>query len=668
MKKILTIMALVLASAGINAAPRTAEQALLIAKKFVGSSTMFKGSNAAMITLAPNSSAQMAKSVNMMTSTPSYYVCNIEKGGFVVVSGDDRFKEVLGFSLDGNFKSEEQLPDGLRYWLSFLSQEMEAAVAAGYEPRGIVASPITVNSAKSVEPLITTKWNQDKPYNNEIGTNKTGCVATGTAQVMRYWKYPTRGIGSHVGAYSPNYAADFGATVYDWDNMLDTYISGWETTEELSAVATLMKHLGVATDMRWGTSQSATPNSYAAFALVKYFGYNKNLYIENRDQMSLGAWKALLIEQLQTGHPLCYSGMDTGNVGHFFVCDGYDAATGQFHFNWGWGGYCDGYYEVTALEPGTGGIGAGAGKYNSYQTIFVNVQPEETGEPHVNFVCTTLQISGTQKNKITVSLVGLSNDNTGEVKGNLGLVVYDNAGNLVKYIPSGFTLPYQGFNIGTSFQDAIPYNVSLTEIPVGKYTVAPAAKSDENENPFRIRAKYDNINYYTMEVTETGVTLSPQQQIVSLESSNIVLTSNSEGNVFQNVVASFEVTVTNTSAQDFYDEIGVKISRGRGSNAIISVPAFVAAGETKTIVVSGAIPRTLNINDGYTVQPCYGENGSFSTFGNTATVNIKDESLGIHDISTVNTSATKAYNVAGQRVSGNANGMIIKNGVKYINR
>lgn len=669
MKKTILSIALALVTVAVNAAPRTAEQALAIAKRFVGESIKFSGSRKPALTLAPTATAQMARGTGASVETPTYYICNVEGEGFVVVSGDDRFKEILGYSTNGTY-DQNNMPDGFAYWMQFLSNEMETAIANGYERDNITTPSYAANASQSVEPLIKTKWNQDAPYNNMLSGNMTGCVATGMAQVMNFWKYPTRGTGSHTGAYAPYFSADFGATTYDWANMFDDCETGVVTKAQVDAVATLMKHCGVATDMRWGKNQSATTNAAGAYALITYFNYNKNLYIENRDQMSLGAWKALLIDQLQTGHPLCYAGMtgDTNAAGHFFVCDGYDAATGKFHFNWGWSGYCDGYYDITSLEPGTGGIGAGAGTYNYYQIIFADMQPTVTGSPRVNFTCRGLSVSGTAKSNVSITLSQLSNDNTGNVNGSLGLAVYNSSnGELVKYIPSSVTLPISSFNIGSSYSSDYKYIVNVTEIPNGTYTVCPAAKSNVIEQAFRIRAKYDNTNYYKMEVTSTGVKFTALNNLTDLEVISVTLTSNSESNMFQNVMATFDVTVKNNSAQEFNDEIGVKIKSNK-NNQYITVPATIGAGETKTIKVYG-VP-TLAVQDGYTVTACYGDNGAYNVIGDGVTMNIKDESLAaiegiVEDIKSENTNAPM-YNMAGQRVNGIAKGIVIKEGKKVV--
>ena len=142
-----------------------------------------------------------------------------------------------------------------------------------------------------VGPLITTKWDQDSPYYDlcpGTGTNKayTGCVATAMAQVMNYWQWPVKGTGSHsyqpldpnsdTGAKSKRYgvqSADFGSTTYDWANMLDKYTSG-ATSAQKTAVATLMFHCGVATEMMYGNDADGGSGTYT----VNYGDWETNAF------------------------------------------------------------------------------------------------------------------------------------------------------------------------------------------------------------------------------------------------------------------------------------------------------------------------------------------------------------------------------------------------------
>lgn len=672
MKKTILSIALALLTVGAGAESRTANEALSIARQFVNDTPelMHLRRMTPSLATSPVVGKERLKGVKS-ASAPAYYLCNIGDDACVVVSGDDRFKSILGYTLNGAVTAETELPDGLQYWLSFLSEEMNAAIEAGYVKA--IVNPITsANAQQSIEPLCTTKWSQKDPYNNKIGGNATGCVATGMAQVMKFWNYPTKGTGSHTGAYAPNYSADFGNTTYDWANMLDEYGSGWEEKAQIDAVSTLMLHCGVATDMRWGKNESATPNAYAAYALRTYFNYNKNLYIETRDQLSLGAWKALLIDQLQTGHPLCYAGMSTatGGVGHFFVCDGYDASIGMFHFNWGWAGMYDGYYDVTSLEPGTGGTGAGMGSYNYFQQIFVNMQPTLAGDPQIHFNANTVAFSATSKSTVRVTTDAMSNDNTGNIKGSLGVNVYDKNGNLLKYYPSGTSLPIASFNIGSAFNGSYAFETNMSTLADGTYTVCAAAWGDNEQKSYPIRAKYDKTTYYTMTVSGSKVSFAPQALDINLSASDFKVLSAKENTIFQDMLATFQVTVKNNSAQAFNDEMAVEIRQGRSSKLTIKAPVQLAAGETKTVTVSGIIPVDKVVTGSCTANLQYGNNGKYENIsGSSLSLTVEDKTSAIGELQQDDTRQPSViYNLAGQRVGSDYKGVVIMNGKKILKK
>jgi len=64
---------------------------------------------------------------------------------------------------------------------------------------------------------------------------------------------------------------------------------------------------------------------------------------------SWNSWRNLLRTELDQGRPMVYRGFGSG--GHAFNLDGYDEDD-YFHFNWGWGGSYNGWFLLTALEPG----------------------------------------------------------------------------------------------------------------------------------------------------------------------------------------------------------------------------------------------------------------------------------------------------------------------------
>jgi hypothetical protein len=83
-------------------------------------------------------------------------------------------------------------------------------------------------------------------------------------------------------------------------------------------------------------------------------------------------WENLLKADLNLGRPIIYAGSNTTS-GHAWVCDGYQG-TNYFHFNWGWGGACNGYYYLTNLNPG-------GNNYNSNQEAVWNIYPDPAFYP-----------------------------------------------------------------------------------------------------------------------------------------------------------------------------------------------------------------------------------------------------------------------------------------------
>ena len=322
------------------------------------------------------------------------YIFNGEEG-FVVMAADDCVQPILGYSLTGNFVVEN-MPENVHGWLQGYSDEIQYAIDSKAKAtsetakrwKDLMDGNTKVERATTiVGPLVQTIWNQSTPFNNLCPTldNKktvTGCVATAMAQVMKFWNFPVTGTGSHSYSWnSQTLSADFGSTTYDWANMKNSYNSSY-SDEEAIAVATLMYHCGVSLEMGYDYSQQGTSHHGSSastynviYALQTYFSYAPFMQYKSKDDYGDELWIDMLKKELNDGRPLQYRGSDAGgNGGHSFVCDGYDSDD-NFHFNWGWGSYCDGYYSVNDMEPGVGGIGAGNGVYTVGQSAIFGIEP-----------------------------------------------------------------------------------------------------------------------------------------------------------------------------------------------------------------------------------------------------------------------------------------------------
>ena len=330
-------------------------------------------------TFLNNNGAKAAQLTDLTKAAgfPNLYIFNAEEG-FVVMSADDCVRPILGYSLTGTFKVED-MPENISSWLQSYSDGIQGAIDHQMRASDETAklwkdllngNPNTAKATVIVGPLIQTHWDQGSPYNDLCPSHSaTGCVATAMAQVMKYWNYPSHGIGSHsyIPESNPSLGeqyADFNSTNYDWDNMTNSY-TGSSTTAQKQAVATLMYHCGVSIDMDYGPTSGA-PTLLVADALKAYFGYPSEVTHISRYEYNDADWIALLKSELDLLRPIQYHGSGSGG-GHSFVCDGYDSDN-YFHFNWGWSGRCDAYYTINNLNPGPGGTGSGAyGIYNDNQ-------------------------------------------------------------------------------------------------------------------------------------------------------------------------------------------------------------------------------------------------------------------------------------------------------------
>lgn len=346
---------------GVSAASLSPQNAVEIGRKFI-----LSGSS---VRKAREYTGNLTVKYTAVSSTGKncFYVIGGDSGnGYVMVSADDRLPEIIGYSDSGTF-DHDNLPPNMKWWLDEYVRQIDAFLVSPYKytssrPEDMVP----------LSPALTTKWNQDAPYNmlcpidpdtGEISV--TGCVATAMAQVMKHYSHPLKAEGSR-GDYS------FSGTSFDWKNMLDSY-NGTATEEQKKAVATLMLNCGMSVDMDYSSSSSGAQTFKTGNALTEHFGYDNSIRYNLRDYCSEREWEDMIYSDLKQGHVVLYHGRaPTG--GHAFVCDGY-GGNGFYHFNWGWGGSQDGYFRLFILNPSSGGIGSYDGGYNSSQGCFTGIRP-----------------------------------------------------------------------------------------------------------------------------------------------------------------------------------------------------------------------------------------------------------------------------------------------------
>ncbi|WP_235620048.1 C10 family peptidase [Trichlorobacter lovleyi] len=320
---------------------------------------------------------------------PIAYNVSVKPSGYLLIPYHDEFTPVVLFSYRSSFEpSRVTQPDSVESWIlpemfsthksiQKLKEQVGAnkSIASEKTPVGVswqfyAAEPATPEATTSkaassivyataqVAPLLTTTWGQSPYYNyltpagtGDVGTcahTLTGCVATAWSQILRYWRWPDKGVGSNSYAWNgTTLSADFSQSVYDWNNM-PSALSSFSTSTQINAVAKLMSDVGIAVYMDYGCSDSGA--GVTPYTLPTYFNYKPTQAKHIRNDYTSSTWFDLFKNEFDAvpGRPVMFSSVNSTIGAHAFVADGYqtDGITSKVHLNLGWDGWYDAYYDV----------------------------------------------------------------------------------------------------------------------------------------------------------------------------------------------------------------------------------------------------------------------------------------------------------------------------------
>lgn len=321
-----------------------------------------------------------------------YYVFSEgDNCGYTIVSGDDRFPAIVGYTESGSY-DEDKIPDNFKNFLLAYQQLLDNATEEQIaEIRALKAR----NSSKvreEVAPLMTTNWGLGGPFNEMFpeytytdseGIERTGKCNMSSAvvaigEILHYWRCPDH-LLAEIPAYNsnenwwpgwPEYHMEAipEGEVYDWDNMRDEY-SWWSEGDEY-AVAKLMLHIACANQLHFGHSGLATAGSIDDRALVKYFGMDNELTrtVSHWDYTA-AEWDDLLYNEIVNKRPVYFNGGTTSIAPHGFL-------------NWDFAvhGYKDGLYYVDSHYRNEFDNGGDSGYFDvdlfNSSTMIIGLQPD----------------------------------------------------------------------------------------------------------------------------------------------------------------------------------------------------------------------------------------------------------------------------------------------------
>ena len=302
-----------------------------------------------------------------------------QRQGFSISKVIEGQEVLLAYSEHGNFDKAIGTDSLFRQILSNFDRQ-----------KHLQGSRIRISSKlpDAVAPLCTDIWNQYAPYYNLTPTIDstqcmTGCVGLAMAQVMYYYRHPEQGKGTHTyfdeKGCKDTLTANFAGHKYDWDYMLNTYEGIDYSERQAQAVALLHSDCGISVETRYGITSSGARSAKQPHALYNYFGYDSGMRMVFRDLYSHSEIHELIQTELAANRPVLCSAHGKDGGGHAFVIDGYDQE-GLYHIRWGWGGWCDGYYNIDYMNPDQPEWNHHRDRrengMNIYQSFTVGIQPD----------------------------------------------------------------------------------------------------------------------------------------------------------------------------------------------------------------------------------------------------------------------------------------------------
>ena len=475
MKKILTIIPLLLLSMVLTAAPIGEKRAREIATSFFAEGATRAVTPAVELAWAGDdltlAAGKFSTSTTRVDESLLYIYNRTDAQGHIVIAGDDALRPIIAFSCD-NTLDVNNLPDGVRFMLKSWSKQVAAARAGEYTSTRVAGEGV----GDVVLEYNTALWNQGTPFNNYAPVydgerSVTGCVATALSIICHHNKWPDKGSGT-TEAYT--YVDDYGTERqisalqlghnYDYANMRSDNYTGSYTSAEASAVATLMRDIGYGVQMMYHYVGSGAFDANALAGMVKYFKYSKATKMQYGTSYTDSEWVDRLIDNIKTNGPTYFSGVDYGrndvHVGHAFVLDGYTTG-GYIHINYGWGGSGNAYYLIPSID------------YMHNQIAFFDMAPDRDSTSKYSDNLTFIELYSNNaivyggltvaspivaNAPCTISIGAIYNDHIANFDGYIRLVHCDKSGNVKSVLGAE-----QSVQIGSGNYTYRDMSVTLTQ-------------------------------------------------------------------------------------------------------------------------------------------------------------------------------------------------------------
>lgn len=567
-----------------NAEPITKARALSIATKYINNPKLSNDT--------PKTRSSQAN------EQPAYYIfTNPNDKKFVIISGESKLNELVGYGDKMTENPNDQPP----YFKLFL-KEYERVVK---EVRSKATATTPQRPIKrKVEPLLTCKWSQYDPFNKYTPLSNgqhtpTGCVATATAQVMFYNKWPKNRPTEYIASTGDEARK---SSTYWWEDMKNT-TNEMRTEQSRQAVGVLMYDIGKAVHMRYYIKGSDSNLQRACNALRDKFDYT----VRYLDKNFLPANEFLneVMQEISDGYPVLVVGGP-----HAFVYDGYDEQ-GLIHTNWGWGGENDGYFDINIVTLNVSGFALNSGTFwddisvvfahpNDGKAVpFKDIERGLDARTTTSFTMDKTEASRSESFSAKIERLGSYSSVKGELgvfTGKVALALYNDKNEQVKIFNSTASdQTWASIFTAMSFDVA---DINFKGIADGNYRLVPVF-SEMLDIKTKEHGDWKPINH----ANEIEVILTPNavqlntnnpKDVVVIEKAPSLLAPYYEGSGFK---GAFSFTMYNPGREEVRGELVMTLTNQETKkeyNGYLLTPNVVAQRIGRTTFVINMLPQYYN--------------------------------------------------------------------------
>ena len=567
-----------------NAEPITKARALSIATKYINNPKLSDNT--------PKTRSSKAD------EQPAYYIfTNPNDKKFVIISGESKLNEVVGYG----DKMIENPNDQPPYFKLFL-KEYERVVK---EVRAKATTTTPQRPIKrKVEPLLTCKWSQYDPFNKYTPLSNgqhtpTGCVATATAQVMFYNKWPKNRPTEYIASTGDEARK---SSTYWWEDMKNT-TNEMRTEQSRQAVGVLMYDIGKAVHMRYYIKGSDSNLQRACNALRDKFDYT----VRYLDKNFLPANEFLneVMQEISDGYPVLVVGGP-----HAFVYDGYDEQ-GLIHTNWGWGGENDGYFDINIVTLNVSGFALNSGTFwddisvvfahpNDGKAVpFKDIERGLDARTTTSFTIDKTEASRSESFSAKIERLGSYSSVKGELgvfSGKVALALYNDKNERVKIFDST-----AGDQTWASIFTAMSFDVAdinFKGIADGNYRLVPVFSEmlDIKTKEHSDWKPINHANEIEVKLTADAVHINTNnpKDVVVIEKAPSLLAPYYEGSGFK---GAFSFTMYNPGREEVRGELVMTLTNQETKkeyNGYLLTPNVVAQRLGRTTFVINMLPLYYN--------------------------------------------------------------------------